>query len=182
MSSLDPRLDVWGIVRVALGVVALLTVLLTAFAWPTSELEPRSLPLAVAAPSAKAASAVESQLEAALGEAGVDVIEVDDRDAAVRAIEDREVYGAFVVGPGAEDAELLIASAASPMVAQRLDQAAQRAAAASESSAPWSPTWLRPPPATLGARSSQRVRCRWPWVGSWSARCRRPCWAVPATG
>ncbi|KUH85877.1 hypothetical protein AU186_22755 [Mycobacterium sp. GA-1999] len=116
-----------GTIRAALGLVALLTVLLAAFAWPTSDLEPRSVPLAVAAPSAEAATAVTAQLEEAFGEGGIDIIEVSDRNAAVTAIEDREAYGAFVLGP--HGAQLLTASAASPLVAQLLGQAAQGMAA-----------------------------------------------------
>lgn len=117
------RLESRGILRVTLGAVALLTVLLAAFAWPTSELEPRSLPLAVAAPSTEAASAVETQLASAFGEDGVEVIDVNDREAAINAIQDREAYGAFVVGT--DGVEVLTATVASPVVAQMLDQAAQ---------------------------------------------------------
>lgn len=124
-------LDTKGIVRAALGVVALLTVLLAAFAWPTDNLEPRSLPLAIAAPSAEAAAAVEAQLVGAFGEDGVDVVPAADRSAAVTTIEDREAYGALVVD--SDGAEVLTATAASPLVAQLLGQAAQGMAAQPDS-------------------------------------------------
>lgn len=130
MRSLDTR----GIIRATLGVVVLLTVVLAAFAGPTSELKPRSLPLAVAAPSAEEADAVEAQLANGFGEDGIDVVEVADRDAAVAAIEDREAYGAIVVGT--DGAEVLTATAASPLVAQLLGQAAQGTAAQQESPPP----------------------------------------------
>lgn len=116
-------LDARGILRAAFGVVALLTLMLTAFAWPTSELEPRSLPIAVAAPSTQAAEGVENRLTSAFGEDGIDVVEVADRASAVEAITEREAYGAIVVG--AEGTEILTAGAASPLVAQLIGGAAQ---------------------------------------------------------
>ncbi|RAV08935.1 hypothetical protein DQP55_18365 [Mycolicibacterium sp. GF69] len=117
------RLDWRGIIGAALGAVALLTAVLAAFAWPTGDLEPRALPLAVAASSAEATATVENQLATAFGEDGIEVIEVTDRDAAVAAIEHRKVYGAIVVGP--DGAEVLTAAAASTVVAQLLSQTAQ---------------------------------------------------------
>ncbi|MGV0788842.1 hypothetical protein ABQF33_18190 [Mycolicibacterium sp. XJ2] len=121
------QFDSLRIIIAALGVVALLTVVLAAFAWPTSELEPRSLPLAVAAPSAAAVADVEAALADVFGEDGIDVIEVTNRNAAVTAIEDRTAYGAIVVSP--TGAEVLTATTAGPPVAPLLSRAAQRMAA-----------------------------------------------------
>jgi len=109
------------VVGVSLGVTTLLTLLLAAFTWPASELEPRSLPIAVAAPAA-AAAGIERQLTSE-DEDAFDVDTVADRDAAVAAIGDRKVYGAIVAGP--DQVELLTASAASPTVAQLLTQNAE---------------------------------------------------------
>jgi hypothetical protein len=53
---------------------------------------------------------------------------VDERAAAVRLIESREVYGAIVAGP--DGSEVLTASAGSPVVAQLLSQVASGMAAA----------------------------------------------------
>lgn len=119
--------DIRAVIRVTLGVIALLTIVLAAFAGPMSDLKPRSLPLAVAAPTSDQVDAVETQLANAFGEDGVEVLDVVGRDDALRSIEDREVYGAIVVGGDAP--EILTATAASPMVAQLLDQVAQQMAA-----------------------------------------------------
>ena len=118
MTSSDTRL----VVAVSLGVTALLTLLLAAFTWPPSELEPRALPLATAGP-AEATGAIEQQLASAAGDDAFEIDTVADRDAAVAAIEDREVYGALVAGP--DGVEVLIASGASPTVAQLLTQNAE---------------------------------------------------------
>lgn len=108
------------LVGAAVGLTTLLTLLLAAFTWPPSELEPRSLPLVVAAP-ADQATKIEDQL-AGTGDGGAfEVTVVEDRDAAVAAIEAREAYGAVVAGP--DGRELLTATAASVTVAQLLTQA-----------------------------------------------------------
>ncbi|GGR69641.1 hypothetical protein J2S40_001277 [Nocardioides luteus] len=120
-----------AVIGVSLGLITLLTLLISAFAWPTSELEPRSLPLVVAGPEA-AVTQIEAQLAARAGEDAFDVSTAADRDAAVEAIEDREAYGAIVAGP--EGAEVLVASAASANVAQQLTQMAT--AMAAETGAP----------------------------------------------
>jgi hypothetical protein len=113
----------WGhVVGAVLGLTVLLSVLLTAFAWPAANSEPREVPLAVAAPGPVAAQ-VQQRLAGAGGEA-FDVTRVADRAAAVAAIEDRDVYGALVLGPSG--VEMLTASAASPVVAQLLGQVAGR--------------------------------------------------------
>lgn len=98
-----------------LGVSTLLTLVLLAFAWPASELEPRALP-AVAAPE-PAAAQVEERLAASAGADAFDVTAVADRDAAVAALQDREAYAAVVASP-AGPPEVLVATAASPAVAQ----------------------------------------------------------------
>ena len=92
---------------------------LTLFAWPSARLEPRHLPIGVAGGPA-ATEKIEHRL--ATQEGAFDVRRYRDEAAARTAIEDREVYGAFVAtssGP-----EVLTASAASPVVAQLLTHAA----------------------------------------------------------
>ena len=101
------------------GLTVLLSVLLTAFAWPAANSEPRDLPLALAAPGPVAAQ-VEQRLAA--GGGAFEVTRVADRVAALAAIEDRDVYGALVVTP--RGVEMLTASAAGPAVAQVLGQVA----------------------------------------------------------
>jgi hypothetical protein len=95
-----------------LALTTLLTVLLVAFTWPASELEPRDLPVAVVGPPG-VPEQVESRSAGAL-----DTTALGTRAEAVAAIEQREVYGALVMS--ASRAETLVASAASPLVATLL--------------------------------------------------------------
>jgi hypothetical protein len=109
-------------VIVLMPVIAALA--LWAFAWPNARIAPRDLPLGVAGP-ATAAAQVEQRLEQRDG--AFEVHRYADEAAAREAIENRTVYGAVVVteaGP-----KLLTASAASPMVAQLLQQAVGEQAA-----------------------------------------------------
>ncbi|MFF7853609.1 ABC transporter permease [Streptomyces sp. NPDC007904] len=115
--------------RVA-AVIVLIPVLvalaLSAFAWPAARTAPRDLPLGVVGPAA-ATAPVERRLERHRG--AFDLRRYADEAAAREAVEDREVYGAVVVterGP-----KLLTASAASPSVAQMLQQAVANRASAS---------------------------------------------------
>ncbi|MER6289870.1 ABC transporter permease [Streptomyces sviceus] len=115
--------------RRLLAVVVLVPLLaalaLWAFAWPAARTAPRDLPLGVAGPAA-ATTQMEKQLRQHAG--AFEIHRYADEKAARAAIEDRTVYGAVVVttqGP-----ELLTASAASPVVAQLLQQAVTRQAAA----------------------------------------------------
>ncbi|MEU6844541.1 ABC transporter permease [Streptomyces sp. NPDC046716] len=91
---------------------------LWAFAWPAVRTAPRDLPLGVAG-SAAAMAPVLQQLDARKG--AFEIHRYADEAAARAAVEDRAVYGAVVVAPGGP--KLLTASAASPVVAQLLEQA-----------------------------------------------------------
>ncbi|MFD4328128.1 hypothetical protein ACFWQC_26085 [Nocardioides sp. NPDC058538] len=121
--------SVKAVIGLSLGLVTLLTLLISAFAWPTSELEPRSLPLVVAGPEA-AVTQIESQLAANAGDDAFEITAVADREEAVEAIEDREAYGAIISTSsihrvaGSQGPEFLVASAASANVAQQLTQMA----------------------------------------------------------
>jgi hypothetical protein len=92
---------------------------LAAFAWPATRLAPRDPPIGVVAPAA-AGDAIEQRL-ARDGEA-VEVHRFTDQAAARAAIADRDVYGAIVVAP--DGTSVLTAPAASPLVAQLLQQTA----------------------------------------------------------
>ncbi|GAB2812506.1 ABC transporter permease [Streptomyces daliensis] len=98
---------------------------LWAFAWPAARTAPRDLPIGVAGPSA-AAAPVQQQLEKRDG--AFEIHRYDDAASARTAIEKREIYGAVVVTPKGPHA--LTASAASPVVAQLLEQAVAQQAAA----------------------------------------------------
>lgn len=108
--------------RHVVGVMVLVPLLaalaLSAFAWPAARTAPHDLPLGVAGP-ATATAQVERQLARHHG--AFEIHRYADRAAAREAVEDRTVYGAIVVT--AQGPELLTASAASPVVAQLLQQA-----------------------------------------------------------
>ncbi len=94
----------------------LVSVIVTAFAWPASQSAPRDVPLGIAGPP-PFVERVEARLDAAAPGA-FEVTAFADAAEARRAIENREVYGAVVVG---EPPAVLTAPAASPAVAQLLD-------------------------------------------------------------
>jgi hypothetical protein len=105
----------WGVIVL---VPLLVGLALAAFAWPAARLAPRDVPVGVVAPAA-AGAAIEQRLA---GDDAVEVHRFADRAAAEAAIADRDVYGAIVIAP--EGTTVLTASAASPLVAQLLQQAA----------------------------------------------------------
>jgi hypothetical protein len=107
-------MDLKKLVAVILGLTALLSIVLVAFTWPASELEPRAVPVAVVGPPEAVAGFKQGTAE--LGEDALDITTLDSRKAALEAIQDREVYAAFVLDPAG--AETLVASAGSPTVAQ----------------------------------------------------------------
>lgn len=104
---------------VAIGLAVLVGALVTAFAWPASETRPRDVPLAVVAPPETTVAEVEQRLASVMPGA-FDVEPARDAEAARELITDREVYGALVLDP-AGPPQLLTASAASPAVAQLLE-------------------------------------------------------------
>ncbi|NEB51089.1 ABC transporter permease, partial [Streptomyces griseus] len=110
-------------VAVILLIPLLVTLALWAFAWPAARTAPRDLPVGVAGP-ASAAQQLEQRFEQRAG--AFDVHRFDDEAAARTAIEDRVVYGAVVATP--QGPHLLTASAASPVVAQLLREAATASA------------------------------------------------------
>jgi hypothetical protein len=147
MSAPISRRDATRLLALTGAVAVLLTVVLTAFAWPAARSAPRDLPLAVAGPAAATA-----QLGTALGSeqpGAFDVRTLPDEAAARSAIEDREVYGAVVVG--AQGPRLLVASAASPAVAQLLRQAAAGLGAANGATVPVEDVVPTPPADPRGA-------------------------------
>ncbi|GAA4424122.1 membrane protein [Georgenia halophila] len=117
-SSITTLPPVLGLV---LAVAAVVAVIVSAFTWANVRSEPHELPIAVAAP-APLAEQVSTQLVESAGREAFEISTVADRAAAVDLVQDREVYGAVVVGQ--EGGEILTASAASPAVAQMLTQLA----------------------------------------------------------
>ncbi|WP_369244940.1 ABC transporter permease [Streptomyces sp. R41] len=110
-------------VAVIVLVPTLVALALWAFAWPAARTAPRDLPLGVAGP-ATATAQMQKQLSQHQG--AFEIHRYADEAAARDAIEDRTVYGAVVVT--AQGPKLLTATAASPLVAQLLQQAVARQA------------------------------------------------------
>jgi hypothetical protein len=102
----------------ALGFALVVAVAVAAFTWPAARLEPRSLSVGVAG-TAPAAGALEQRL--AEQSDAFDVRRYADEADARAAIKARQVYGAVVASPNG--VTLLTASAASPAVAQILEEA-----------------------------------------------------------
>ncbi|SHM95614.1 ABC transporter permease family protein [Actinacidiphila paucisporea] len=111
------------VTTVALPLVISLAVL--AYAWPAARLAPRDLPVGVVGTGPAARAAVDALDRSAPGAFAVH--RYPDQAAARSAIEHRDVYGAFAVGPGG--VTVLEATAAGPSVAQLLDASGSRLAA-----------------------------------------------------
>ncbi|MEN2741072.1 hypothetical protein ABCS02_25090 [Microbacterium sp. X-17] len=112
----------WGFAALY-GVVgaAIVSILVLGFIWPAATAQPQNLPVAIAGPADQVTT-----LEGALAEqdpSPFDLHEVTGRDEAVTMIEDRQVYGAILLG---QTPEVLVGSAASPVAAQALRGVAVR--------------------------------------------------------
>ncbi|MFE3447203.1 hypothetical protein ACFXNW_29580 [Nocardia sp. NPDC059180] len=107
-------------VAIGVGASLLQALMLIAFAWPAANMAPRDLPVAVTGPQA----AMVAERLAAHDPDAFEITTTPDENAARVAITDREVYGAIVTGGGPP--RVLIASGASPAVAQQLTQIAQQ--------------------------------------------------------
>ncbi|WKG10985.1 hypothetical protein QX204_05745 [Nocardia sp. PE-7] len=107
-------------VALGLAATAIQALMLIAFAWPAVNISPRDLPIAVAGP---ASAQVAQQLRQRDPDA-FEITTVADAEEARSAMVDNEIYGAIVTGNGAP--QVLVASAASPAVAQQLTAVAQQ--------------------------------------------------------
>jgi hypothetical protein len=125
------------VVALGVGLVAVVSVVVLAFLWPSVTAEPRDLPVAAAGDPV-----IVAQVQAGLDERApgtLELVPVADRDAAVDLVESRDAYGAIVLG---QQPEVLTATAASPAVAQLLGglqpalQAQVDAAAAAQGAPP----------------------------------------------
>lgn len=104
--SVPQKTPIWRTITLSTVLTALIAVVLLAFSWPALTAEPKGVALALTGPESTV-SAVEPLLEEQAGDT-FDITTVDDRDAAVNGIEQREYAGAIVLG---EQPELLTASA-----------------------------------------------------------------------
>ncbi|BCY10452.1 ABC transporter permease [Actinoplanes sp. L3-i22] len=123
---MNPAPTPWPRVAATVALLTLIiSVLLTAFAWPAARSAVHDVPIAVAGPPAATA-----QVTAALAKnrpGAFEVTAVADTAAAEAAIKNREVYGAIDLTTGSP--QVLTASAASPVVAQTLQAVATALAA-----------------------------------------------------
>ncbi|WP_243077158.1 hypothetical protein [Microbacterium sp. SS28] len=115
-SEVTPRPTKWGFAAL-FGVLGALIVAIVvmAFVWPTATAQAQNLPVGISGP-AQAVSAIEDVL-AEQDPSPLALEAVDSRADAVQRIEQREIYGAILLG---DQPEVLVASAASPAAAQAL--------------------------------------------------------------
>ncbi|MGO1854281.1 MAG: hypothetical protein ACTH0V_12825 [Microbacteriaceae bacterium] len=114
MSASSPLLrSPWRLVAVlAAGASVLAAVIALAFTWTSVNAEPRNIPVGIVA--------TDSQYKSASSQVGTDAItlhRVTDRASALEQIEQRDLYGAIILEG---DPEVVIASAASPVIGQAL--------------------------------------------------------------
>jgi hypothetical protein len=143
------RTPISHVLGIALALAAVVAVIVLAFSWPSVTAEPKDLPIAIAGPAEAVSAAEDAVDEQSPG--AIAFREVDDRDAAVEAIETRDAYGAIVLGT---EPEVLTSSASSPAVAQLLGSVAAQleegvnaraAAAAQAAGAPTGPPHIDVP-------------------------------------
>src|SRR5699024_4546202 len=99
-------------IMIAVFAAAIVSLILLAFSWPTVTSDPKDLPIAAVGDEQQIDQITDNAPEGML-----DLQRVDSRDEAVKLIEEREVYGAFILD---DEPEILTAKAASPAVAQQL--------------------------------------------------------------
>ena len=105
----------WPVVaRTALLAALAVCIVLLAFAWPSVTAKVQQLPIAVLGSSEQIAQLAQKAPEGAL-----DIRSANGRDDAKAQIENREIYGAVILGA---QPEILVSSAASPISAQLLTQ------------------------------------------------------------
>jgi hypothetical protein len=111
-----PRPTRWSFAALFGLVGALLVgIVVMAFVWPAAASQPQHLPVGISGP-AEAVTAVEDRL-AEQDPAPFALSDVESRDDAVVRIQERELYGAILLG---DEPEVLIATAASPAAAAAL--------------------------------------------------------------
>lgn len=109
-------------IAAAFAAVAIQALMVFAFGWPSAQLAPRDVPLVVAGPQAPATAIANKLAEERPG--AFEITRLPDETAARAALTDRDAYGAIVVSPAGP--RVLVASAASPALAQQLGMVAQQ--------------------------------------------------------
>ena len=116
------------IISLVLPLLIVLAVL--AFAWPAARIAPRDLPVGVVGAGPASQHAVQGLARAEPG--AFDIQLYPSQPAAREAIEDRSIYGAFVITGNGQRITVLEASAASPTVAQLLTTVGGKLASAEQ--------------------------------------------------
>ncbi|NBQ98843.1 MAG: hypothetical protein EBT26_11895, partial [Microbacteriaceae bacterium] len=105
------------VIQIAVMVTVIVSAILTIFAWPVATATPKNLPVGVTSNVPNLTQGIQTQFDQQ--QPGVfKFIEYNDLAAAKTAIAHREVYGALVL---TDEAQMLIASGSSPVVAQLLE-------------------------------------------------------------
>lgn len=125
MEAAPKHTPIGRVIALSAGLALIVGVLTLAFAWPSADLGPNEVPIAVIGPD-EAADQVQSQLDEAQPD-GFDVTAVADAAEAETLIKEREVYAAFAITP--ESVDLYTASAASPTVTRLVTGIADQIAA-----------------------------------------------------
>lgn len=105
------------VIQIAVMVTVIVSAILTIFAWPVATATPKNLPVGVTSTVPNLTQGIQTQFDQQQPGA-FKFIEYKDIASAKNAIAHREVYGALVL---TDDAKMLIASGASPVIAQLLE-------------------------------------------------------------
>jgi len=104
------------VIQIAVMVTVIVSAILTIFAWPVATATPKNIPVGITSTIPNLAQGVQTQFDQQQPGA-FKFIEYQDLASVKRAIAHREVYGALVLS---ETPQMLIASGASPAIAQLL--------------------------------------------------------------
>jgi hypothetical protein len=122
MSEQTPGVTPWrNVAQLTVAATLGVSIIVLAFIWTAVTAEPQNIPVSISGPAAQVDAATAAIEEGAEGR--VVLTTVDSRDNAVSLIEARDSLGAIVLG---QSPEVLIASAASPQVAQLLTSVASQ--------------------------------------------------------
>ncbi|SDE55761.1 hypothetical protein [Glycomyces harbinensis] len=124
-ASAPEHTPIGRVIGVSVGLAVIVGVITLAFAWPSADMGPNEIPIAVVGPD-EVAEQVQGQLDEAQPD-GFDAAAAADADEAATLIEEREVYAALAVAP--EGVTVYTASAASPTVARLITGIAEQVAA-----------------------------------------------------
>jgi len=118
------------LIIISLVIPLLIVLAVLAFAWPAARIAPRNLPVGIVGTGPASQHVVQGLTRAEPGAFAIQ--RYPSQSAAKTAIEDRNVYGAFVITGNGQRITVLEASAASPTVAQLLTTVGGKLASAEQ--------------------------------------------------